>query len=154
MENDNSVETRESGVSKSRRGCRSDGMLSQAKTGVANANSRPADIARDYWVTGIKIDGTPKTGSERHTRRCNGARMGTGMGAWADAGGRLPELWSRRSTAFGRVLKCVISDRDLSPCPDYATSSALCPRRYALRAESRRSPRRKQGDLSISDRTP
>lgn len=48
-------------------------------------------------------------------------------------GDRLLELWSRRSTAFGRVLKCVISVRDLSPCPDYATSSAHRPRRYASR---------------------
>lgn len=99
-----------------------------------NVNSRPSDIAGDYWVTGIKIGGTPKTGVRGtvHTslyRRINGGR-GQGRGRMPD---RLPELWSRRSTAFGRVLKCVISDRDLSLCLDYATSSAFCPRRYALR---------------------
>lgn len=112
----------------------------------ANANSRPSDITGDYWVTGIKIGGTPKTGSGRYTRRCTtrrgGGQTGTGvrgrMSTAQGRRGRLPELWSRRSTAFGRVLKCVISDRDLSPCPDYATSSALRPRRYAI-AESRRS---------------
>lgn len=72
-----SVRTRGTAVSESRREGRSNGMSPRAKTnggGVrANANSRPSDIAADYWVTGIKIGGTPKTGLGQYTRRCTGA---------------------------------------------------------------------------------
>lgn len=121
--------------------------------GDAQTQTHARPILREIIGSpGIKIGGIPKTGSGRYTRRCTGAQTGTGARAGTDTGGRLPELWSRRSTAFGRVLKCVISDCDLSPCPDYVTSSALCPRRYALRnravldAGSKVNP-------SISDRT-
>lgn len=80
------------------------------------------------------------------------ARDSTGR---ADVEGRLPELWSRRSTALGRVLKCVISDCDLSRCPDYAASlrsscALRSPRRYHRETAAHSGTSPMIGDLSLS----